>query len=81
MRLDAVRPQQWMDNAVCAQVDADLWFPETGGNAALARRICSTCPVAADCLQYAVEHNEQGIWGGTSAKTRQRMRGTEQPCA
>lgn len=73
--------EPWMDAAVCAQTDPELFFPDGGGNAALARRICSTCPVVENCLQYAVEHNEQGIWGGTSAKTRQRMRGTEQPCA
>lgn len=73
--------EPWMDAAVCAQTDPEVFFPEQGGTAAAARRICSTCPVVADCLQYAVEHNEQGIWGGTSAKTRQRMRGTEQPCA
>lgn len=73
--------EPWMDSAVCAQTDPEVFFPEQGGTAAAARRICSACPVVEDCLQYAVEHNEQGIWGGTSAKTRQRMRGTEQPCA
>jgi hypothetical protein len=37
--------------------------------------ICALCPVRLACLDWAIEHNERnGIWGGVSARSRQRMR-------
>lgn len=68
------QPEPWMADAVCAQVDGDLWFPEKGGSNAEARRICAGCPVKALCLDYAIENDERGVWGGTSEQERQRMR-------
>ncbi|MCO5329925.1 MAG: WhiB family transcriptional regulator, partial [Ilumatobacteraceae bacterium] len=33
------------------------------------------CPVSPDCLQYALETNQDsGIWGGTSEEERRQMR-------
>ena len=79
--MKGIRPEPWMDSAVCAQTDPEVFFPEPGGTAATARRICSVCPVQAECLAYALQHQEVGIWGGTNARTRQRMRREEQACA
>lgn len=67
------RPEPWMADALCAQVDGDLWFPERGGSAAEAKRICRSCPVRAQCLELALEQRETGIWGGTSEHERRRM--------
>lgn len=65
----------WSTAAVCAQVDADLWFPEAGGFGREAKRICSTCPVQTQCLQWALDHDESwGIWGGYSTKDRRRIK-------
>ena len=37
--------------------------------------ICSTCPVQEDCLQYALETNqESGVWGGYAEDDRRRLR-------
>ena len=69
----------WMDSALCAQVDPELFFPEYRANAvaAAARRICATCPVRDDCLRYALTDPDlDGIWGGTTPRQRQRLRGT-----
>lgn len=48
---------------------ATWWFPEFPANRhALAKAIaiCETCPVKADCYQWALEHREVGVWGGRS---------------
>lgn len=68
------RPESWMEFAACRQVDSELWFPEVGGSGFEAKRICQACPVRARCLAYALEHQERGIWGGTSEKQRQALR-------
>lgn len=68
------KPEPWMADAACAQVDPELWFPEKGGSSAAAKRICQSCPVLQQCLGYAVEHFELGVWGGTSDKQRKAMR-------
>lgn len=70
-------PEPWMADAVCRETDPDLWFPELGSTAKAAKRICGRCPVAAECLAYAIEHQEMGIWGGTSEKQRRRIRARE----
>lgn len=73
--------EPWMDGALCAQTDPELWFPEKGGSSQSAKQVCAACPVRAECLAYALRHQEVGIWGGTNARTRQRLRSKEQACA
>lgn len=62
--------------ASCAQVDADLWFPEAGESekAVRAIRICRTCPIETKCRDYALRHYVAGIWGGTTERQRQAIR-------
>ena len=35
-----------------------------------ARVICGICVVRAECLEYAISHREQGLWGGTNDEER-----------
>jgi WhiB family redox-sensing transcriptional regulator len=64
-------PPEWTALAVCGQTDPEEFFPEKGGTTALAKKICRSCPVTAQCLDYALTHNEQfGIWGGRSPAER-----------
>src|SRR5690625_3869896 len=74
--LDLAAPFAWMKEALCAQVDAEIWFPTKGGSNKLARSICAQCPVKAECLEYSLtlEDNPWGIWGGTSMKDRYELR-------
>lgn len=37
-------------------------------------RSCKTCPVREQCLQWALENNEEGYWAGTSTVQRQKMK-------
>lgn len=68
--------ESWVDEAVCAQTDPDLFFPEKGGSTRQAKKVCLGCPVRQRCLDWAMrpEHEERfGIWGGKSERERSRM--------
>lgn len=43
----------------------------------LAKRICAMCEVRAQCLQYALDGDESGTWGGTTNNERNAMRRKE----
>ena len=71
---DAVE-EQWQERALCAQTDPEAFFPEKGGSTREAKRICSGCEVKAECLEYALAHDERfGIWGGLSERERRRLK-------
>lgn len=64
----------WMDQRACNGVPPEVFFPDVGGSPERAKSICASCPVAAECLHYALENREEyGVWGGTSAKQRRDM--------
>jgi len=72
---DADEDQEWQDRALCAETDPEAFFPEKGGSTREAKRICSGCEVRAQCLEYALEHDERfGIWGGLSERERRRLK-------
>ena len=65
----------WQELAVCAQTDPESFFPEKGGSSRDAKAMCARCEVRAECLEFALEHDERfGIWGGLSERERRRIR-------
>lgn len=64
----------------CASSDPDLFFPDAEmPNAAMitrmAKQVCSECPYVNECLEWALKADERiGIWGGTTAAERRRMK-------
>ena len=69
--------QPWVDQALCAQTDPELWFPEKGGATHVAKATCAQCFVQAECLDYALTTNERfGVWGGLSERERRALTGT-----
>ena len=74
----------WRDRAACAGMDSEVFFTEetgglTGGLVVMvgesATEVCGRCPVAGECLEYAVETNQPfGIWGGKTELQRRRLR-------
>lgn len=77
----------WMDEALCAEIGGDLFFPITnpGKNpryedndrdwnwSEQARDVCHRCPVAAECDQWRKATNSKvGIWGGKGARMRRQ---------
>lgn len=75
-RLPAVTgDREWMVDALCAQTDPEVFFPEQGGSTRAAKAVCAACPVRDECLAYALERREQhGVWGGTTELERRRLR-------
>lgn len=66
---------EWQERALCAQTDPEAFFPEKGGSTREAKRICQSCEVRDECLEYALEHDERfGIWGGLSERERRRLK-------
>jgi WhiB family redox-sensing transcriptional regulator len=71
----AEEEQDWQERALCAQTDPEAFFPEKGGSTREAKRICSGCDVRAECLEFALAHDERfGIWGGLSERERRRLK-------
>ena len=65
----------WQERALCAQTDPEAFFPEKGGSTREAKRVCLSCDVRAECLEYALANDERfGIWGGLSERERRRIK-------
>ncbi|WP_448073173.1 WhiB family transcriptional regulator [Georgenia yuyongxinii] len=65
----------WQDRALCAQTDPEAFFPEKGGSTREAKRVCTSCEVRAECLDYALANDERfGIWGGLSERERRKLK-------
>lgn len=46
-------------------VDSAWFLPEASdAEARRAQRVCAGCPVKAECLAWATDHSEWGVWGG-----------------
>jgi WhiB family redox-sensing transcriptional regulator len=72
---EVVEELQWQERALCAQTDPEAFFPEKGGSTREAKRVCLSCEVRVDCLDYALANDERfGIWGGLSERERRRVK-------
>lgn len=77
--LGSLEVAPWMVEGRCADADnPDAWFPTQGKHSTTtmtAIRICSLCPVAAECFAFAVARPElEGIWAGTTQRQRRAAR-------
>ena len=80
--MDIVRLYRWQRprnspgrNAHCARNRPGVLLPRKGGSTREAKRICSTCEVRRECLEFALENDERfGIWGGLSEPERRRLK-------
>lgn len=75
--VDAFSPQRVpseLVGALCAlEGGPELFFDDS--DAEPARAICRRCPLAAACLDYALQNEEYGVWGGTTPQERQSLLG------
>lgn len=68
-------PLGWRELALCAQTDPEAFYPEKGGSTREAKKICESCEVRAECLDFALANDERfGIWGGFSERERRRLK-------
>ena len=69
----------WTDQALCAQVGGDTWFPTDGASSPSAIKLCNQCPARELCLKEALEIEpvyDFGIRGGLYANERRALRKT-----
>jgi WhiB family redox-sensing transcriptional regulator len=73
--LDTESTTSWMAEGNCRNYPPAVFFPSDGVGVDRARKICSNdCPVAAKCLEYALDQRiEHGVWGGCSERERRRI--------
>jgi WhiB family redox-sensing transcriptional regulator len=64
----------WKSRAGCIEVPAALFFPQVERVSHAVAEVCAGCPVREECLEYAIDNNELGIWAGTSASQRMKLR-------
>lgn len=68
-------PLAWQERALCSQTDPEAFFPEKGGSTRDAKKVCLTCEVRRECLEYALANDERfGIWGGLSERERRKLK-------
>ena len=70
----ALKRLAWMDRSACRGTDPEAFFPEAGHPPNLVKRICATCPVQPECLQYSIEEDMEGMWGGIGNTQRAELR-------
>ena len=64
----------WMAKGACRAYPPNTFFPSDGVGVDRARKICATCPVTDQCLEYALaNHIDHGVWGGCSERERRRI--------
>lgn len=66
-----------MTDAACTTAPPELFFPD-GKNKReqeyAAKVICASCPLINECLKFAIQNRELGIWGGKTEEERRRIR-------
>jgi WhiB family redox-sensing transcriptional regulator len=66
--------------AICRDEDPELFFPVGTGDPALkqiaeAKTVCRRCPVASECLAWALDSGQDaGVWGGMSEDERRALK-------
>ncbi len=73
----------WQTRAACRDADPELFFPPTGDDTSViaARHkiavapICQACPVATDCLRWALDTGQDhALWAATTPTERRAIR-------
>jgi WhiB family transcriptional regulator, redox-sensing transcriptional regulator len=72
----------WQDHAACRGVSLNLFFRADGERqkefeareSRVKQQFCAFCPVRADCLNYALTNEKEGLWGGATQDERPLIR-------
>ncbi len=79
---EGARIADWRRDAECRGPNGAWFYPpsrperreERARREAKAKMICGMCPVARQCLDYALETREQhGVWGGLTELERREL--------
>ncbi len=73
--------RDWREEAACAGMDTELWFPARSHpkgaerkRVRVAQEVCASCPVRLACLTFAIRTGQRGIWGGLTEEQRRRSK-------
>lgn len=67
--------REWSERAECNGMGSDHFYPQKGQSSWIGRKTCFECPVALECLQYAIDNGEtEGIWAGLVTRKRDLVR-------
>lgn len=70
----------WRNRAACIHEDPELFFPIGTTGPAIeqvnaAKRVCTRCQVREECLEFALDSNQDaGVWGGLAEEERRTLR-------
>jgi hypothetical protein len=66
----------FMTHANCRHTKTDIFIDETQANLRQAQTICAQCPVATQCLEYAIQlpSNTIGIYAGRTTRQLNKLR-------
>ncbi len=86
--LDALSPSAEIEASElpCRSNDPELFFAESPADVEMAKMLCRTCPLMAECLAGALDRHEPwGVWGGQLLVSgvvvaRKRPRGRPRKC-
>ena len=71
-------PIDLFERGACRGADIEAFFPVKGvvttENRAAVRVCLTRCDVVDQCLEWALDNERHGIWGGTTAKERSQIR-------
>lgn len=79
MKGDSTANVEFMKRSRCKNTPHDLFFPENPDpNPELTQQVieefCQGCCVQQDCLMYALEYEEYGVWGGFTEQQRKEFK-------
>lgn len=63
----------------CREVDPEIYYPSTfnavkRSTRALMDQLCNACHARDACLMWALHHEKDGYWAGTTPEDRHRLR-------
>jgi hypothetical protein len=60
----------------CAETSFEFFYGENSDTASsvVAKKICRMCAFIVPCAEYAIEHEQFGVWGGLGPSERRALR-------
>ena len=76
--MSVVKLQEQLVEPLCSSIGTELFYPDKNEShlAIIAKKVCDSCEIKTECLEYAVLYETYGIWGGMTARERAAYRKT-----
>jgi len=66
--------QAWVKRAACLDHPELDWFSRADRMKNACRALCEKCVVRSECLTFAIENDELGIWAGLDQRERRQVK-------